>query len=138
MTETDPATIEIAEGVQIPGNGWQYVLDSSYPTSPRWHRITGTTRRYGRHGFAFVLDALRGDDALDLFEYMESAAGAQESALGDQRGDPENYASVRRDAVGLRTGADRLQAALRAAGVEALSFDEKIARGRSAREAATR
>jgi len=127
-----------AGAVKVPGAGWQYVLDSDYPRADRerWARLdTGTTRRFGRKGFQWLSPLASAADLNDLYQYMESAAGAQGAALADQQGDPETYAEVRKDWVGLHTGAERIAAALRFYGVEPETFTEQCRREAAERKA---
>jgi len=105
--------------VQIPGTAWQRAADGQYPMDEvaRWHRLTSGSweRKYGRSAFGRVF-AIETDqekeDIADLRDYLDSVAGAMWSALPDQRGNAEDYASVRREAEACTLACERITAAL--------------------------
>ena len=108
--------------VQIPGIAWQRVIDGDYPNEEpeRWQRLVDAsyTRRQG-FGTSRVIKDARADDLNDLYEYVHGVAGAAWSAVGDQAGDPESYASVRGEALACTMASERIKVALAGVGVEA-------------------
>jgi hypothetical protein len=113
----------IVPKVQIPGIAWQRILDGDYINEEpeRWKRLVAASyqRKYGARGFAQIVECARADDLADLFEYVHGVAEAMWSALGDQHGDPEGYASVYKEANACQQASDRIKKALADVGVEA-------------------
>jgi hypothetical protein len=105
--------------VQIPGVGWQRAADGQFPLEQEaaWKRLNefSKDRRYGAHGFARVVrieNEQISDDLVELRDYLDGCAGAAWAGLGDQRGDPEAYHSVRSEAEACTLACQRITEAL--------------------------